>query len=67
MACDDPVVISALLLQGPDTITISQIAHAVGYTNAYSFSTAFKRCLGTTPTEFRHRKPVLSDGMPGGL
>lgn len=67
MACDDPVVISALLLQGPNTITISQIAHAVGYTNAYSFSTAFKRCLGTTPTEFRHRKPVLSDGMPGDL
>ena len=55
------------LLQGPNTITISQIAHAVGYTNAYSFSTAFKRCLGTTPTEFRHRKPVLSDGMPGEL
>ncbi|MER2134010.1 MAG: AraC family transcriptional regulator [Arthrobacter sp.] len=50
------------LLQAPNTTTISQIAHTVGYTNAYSFSTAFKRHLGITPTEFRHQKPALSDG-----
>lgn len=54
------------LLQAPNTTTISQIAHAVGYTNAYSFSTAFKRYLGITPTEFRHQKPALSDGISLG-
>ena len=45
------------LLHAQNTPTISQIARAVGYTNAYSFSTAFKRCLGITPTEFRHQQP----------
>lgn len=45
------------LLHAQNTTTISQIARAVGYTNAYSFSTAFKRCLGITPTEFRHQRP----------
>lgn len=49
------------LLHAPDSPTISQIAHTVGYTNAYSFSTAFKRRLGMTPTEYRHHRPALSD------
>lgn len=50
------------LLHAPGTRTISQIAHTVGYTNAYSFSTAFRRHLGLTPTEYRHHHPALSDG-----
>ena len=50
------------LLHARDGGTVSQIARAVGYTNAYSFSTAFKRRLGVTPTEYRHHRPVLSGG-----
>lgn len=50
------------LLRARDGGTVSQIARTVGYTNAYSFSTAFKRRLGVTPTEYRHHRPVLSGG-----
>ncbi len=49
------------LLQTPHT-TISHVARTVGYSNAFSFSTAFKRHVGLTPTEFRHHRPVLSGG-----
>lgn len=50
------------LLQIPGT-TVAHVAHSVGYNNAYSFSTAFKRHLGITPSEFRHHRPVLSGGV----
>lgn len=50
------------LLQAPNPATVSSIARTVGYTNAYSFSTAFKRHLGMTPTQYRHHVPALSDG-----
>ncbi|UZX01369.1 AraC family transcriptional regulator [Arthrobacter sp. CDRTa11] len=45
------------LLQAPDA-TVSRVARQVGYQNAYAFSTAFKRQVGTTPTEYRLRRPA---------
>lgn len=50
------------LLQTPHT-TVAYVARSVGYNNAYSFSTAFKRHLGITPSEFRHHRPLLSNGI----
>ncbi len=52
------------LLQTPGT-TVSHVARTVGYSNAFSFSTAFKRQVGITPTEFRHHRPALSDTGTG--
>lgn len=51
LACD--------LLHSGDT-TIADVARSVGYTNAYAFSTAFKRHVGATPSGFRRRRPALS-------
>ncbi|AUZ89169.1 hypothetical protein CVO76_00515 [Arthrobacter agilis] len=50
------------LLQTPDT-SVAQIARSVGYTNAYSFSTAFRRQVGVTPSEFRRHRAVLPAGL----
>ncbi|MBT2588574.1 AraC family transcriptional regulator [Arthrobacter sp. ISL-95] len=47
------------LLRAPGA-TVSQVAHTVGYHNAYAFSTAFKRQVGATPTQYRQRRPTLS-------
>lgn len=47
------------LLLAPD-VTVAAVARSVGYENPYAFSTAFKRHVGTTPTEFRRRHPVLA-------
>ena len=46
------------LLRAADT-PIAEIAHEVGYRNAYAFSTAFKRHIGATPSEFRRYHPPL--------
>lgn len=46
------------LLRAADT-PIAEIAHEVGYRNAYAFSTAFKRHVGATPSEFRRYHPPL--------
>jgi len=48
------------LLHSPEH-TVSEVARQVGYTNAYAFSTAFKRQVGATPSEFRQHRPALSD------
>ena len=40
------------LLKNTDN-TISYIASAVGYTDVFTFSKAFKKRIGKTPTEFR--------------
>lgn len=47
------------LLHSHDS-TVADVARSVGYTNAYAFSTAFKRQAGTTPSEFRRHRPALS-------
>ncbi|MHA7282952.1 AraC family transcriptional regulator [Arthrobacter sp. TMS2-4] len=47
------------LLHSLDT-TVEDVARSVGYNNAYAFSTAFKRQVGATPSEFRRHRPTLS-------
>lgn len=47
------------LLLAPD-VTVAAVARSVGYENPYAFSTAFKRQVGATPSEFRRRHPVLA-------
>ncbi len=42
------------LLQDPGR-TVGQVAQAVGYADAFGFSSAYKRLRGITPTEFRSR------------
>jgi len=32
---------------------VGAAAHALGYENAYAFSTAFKRHMGRTPSDFK--------------
>lgn len=53
------LTIAGDLLHSPGT-TVSEVARSVGYNNAYAFSTAFKRQVGATPSEFRLRRPALS-------
>jgi AraC-like DNA-binding protein len=40
-------------LHDDDQLTLEQIAHRVGYTNAFAFSKAFKRIVGLSPSEYR--------------
>jgi AraC-like DNA-binding protein len=35
-------------------LTVEQAARAVGYANAFAFSTAFKRVMGVPPSRYRH-------------
>jgi AraC-like DNA-binding protein len=53
------LTIAGDLLHSPGA-TVSEVARSVGYNNAYTFSTAFKRHAGATPSEFRLRRPALS-------
>jgi len=41
-----------LLVQG-DTSTVAEVARAVGYSDPFGFSTAFKRVRGVNPSDFR--------------
>ncbi|GAB3662155.1 AraC family transcriptional regulator [Glycomyces tarimensis] len=43
------------LLDDPD-LSVAQVAKAVGYTDPFAFSTAFKRRRGLSPREFRARR-----------
>jgi AraC-like DNA-binding protein len=43
----------AQLLLEQTTYTLSEIAHSVGYPDLFSFSKAFKKRLGASPTRFR--------------
>lgn len=42
------------LLSDPDR-SVAEVAEAVGYTDPFAFSTAFKRLRGMTPRQFRHQ------------
>jgi AraC-like DNA-binding protein len=53
------LTLAADLLQAPDA-RVGEVARSVGYDNAFAFSTAFRRHLGTTPTEYRRGLPALS-------
>lgn len=47
------MTLAADLLTGRDTATIAEVARAVGYSDAFGFSSAFKRVRGVTPSAFR--------------
>jgi AraC-like DNA-binding protein len=50
----------------PDTdATVADVAHNVGYDNAFAFGTAFKRTYGHSPTTWR-RIPDRTDAEPLG-
>jgi transcriptional regulator GlxA family with amidase domain len=46
---------AAMRLLGQTDQTLEQVAQAVGYQDAFSFSKAFKREVGLSPREFRRR------------
>jgi AraC-like DNA-binding protein len=46
---------AAMRLLGSTEQTLEQVAQAVGYQDAFSFSKAFKREVGLSPREFRRR------------
>jgi AraC-like DNA-binding protein len=46
---------AAMRLLGQTEQTLEQVAQAVGYQDAFSFSKAFKREVGLSPREFRRR------------
>jgi AraC family transcriptional activator of pyochelin receptor len=48
----------ALTLLTERDVTITQIAHAVGYNHASSFSVAVQRHFGATPSELRRRSAL---------
>jgi AraC-like DNA-binding protein len=46
---------AGMLLESTDQ-KIGAIARAVGYDNAFAFSTAFKRYAGASPAQYRERR-----------
>ncbi|MFJ7217363.1 AraC family transcriptional regulator [Amycolatopsis sp. NPDC098790] len=67
------MTLAADLLAERETATVAEVARAVGYADAFSFSAAFKRVRGTNPSDVRHtgkppeKRPaqVLSDRQQG--
>ena len=49
------------LITEPD-LTVAAVARRVGYANPFSFSAAFRRHRGLTPSEARHRPPSSRAG-----
>ena len=47
------MTLAADLLVERETATIAEIARAVGYSDPFGFSAAFKRIRGVNPSEFR--------------
>lgn len=47
------MTLAADLLAERDTTTVAEVARAVGYSDAFGFSTAFKRIRGVNPSELR--------------
>ncbi len=47
------MTLAADMLAERETATIAEIARAVGYSDAFGFSAAFKRLRGVNPSEFR--------------
>jgi AraC-like DNA-binding protein len=47
------MTLAADLLAERETATVAEVARAVGYNDAFAFSTAFKRVKGKSPTQFR--------------
>ncbi|MFJ8949364.1 AraC family transcriptional regulator [Streptomyces sp. NPDC102381] len=47
------MTLAADLLVEQESSTVARVARAVGYTDPFAFSVAFKRLRGTSPSEFR--------------
>jgi AraC-like DNA-binding protein len=43
----------AAVLLASESYSVEEIAHQVGYENAFAFSTAFKRIMGASPSSYR--------------
>jgi AraC-like DNA-binding protein len=54
------MTLAADLLTARETATIAEVARAVGYHDAFAFSTAFKRVKGKSPTHFRRTVQAAS-------
>ena len=47
------MTLAADLLVEQESATLTEVAHAVGYSDAFAFSAAFKRIRGVSPSEYR--------------
>ncbi|MGW2028001.1 cupin domain-containing protein [Streptomyces decoyicus] len=54
------MTLAADLLVEQDSVTIADIARAVGYSDPFGFSAAFKRVRGANPSEFRRTATTAS-------
>lgn len=45
----------AMALLASESYTVEAVAHLVGYENPFAFSTAFKRHIGVSPSEYRQK------------
>lgn len=60
------MTLAADLLTEGGPATVAEIAHAVGYADAFAFSVAFKRVRGVSPSDFR-RTGTAGSVQPTGL
>lgn len=51
---------AAASLLASDFYTVEAVAERIGYENAFAFSTAFKRRMGMTPSDFRRHTPSVA-------
>jgi AraC-like DNA-binding protein len=54
------MTLAADLLTEREEATVAEVARAVGYSDAFTFSTAFKRNRGVSPSRFRRAGAELS-------
>ncbi|GAB2484260.1 hypothetical protein GCM10027063_27800 [Promicromonospora xylanilytica] len=47
-----------------DAATVAEIAHAVGYSDPFAFSAAFKRTRGVSPSSWAVRRALMPAGRP---
>ncbi|WP_372350859.1 AraC family transcriptional regulator [Streptomyces sp. KL116D] len=58
------MTLAADLLVEDEAATIGEVARAVGYSDAFAFSAAFKRIRGISPSGFRHTAATGSHSRP---
>jgi AraC-like DNA-binding protein len=62
------MTLAADLLVEREAATVAQVARAVGYSDPFGFSAAFKRVRGTNPSAFRHTATAAARrSVPAGL
>ncbi|MEU6389200.1 AraC family transcriptional regulator [Streptomyces sp. NPDC046939] len=66
------MTLAADLLTERETATVAEVARAVGYSDAFAFSAAFKRVRGVSPSAYRAaatapatQAPLVRAGSPG--